>query len=1247
MNTRMTTVCTTLFSALLLMATASSAQAQLALSDSPLFLSDAVEPNVIMALDDSGSMDFETLMPTNDGALWWNSVDGSFVGRDVNNNPVPGVINFNTTGGSNVTWTKYVYLFPNGCCDTGARRTLGGGHFPIPPTDEFGFVRSPDYNRGYYDPSIDYLPWISNGARTFTDINPLNAPYDAIADTATRTLNLTANVGPAPDNNWRFLVLPGMINNAGTVQPGTFPFGAVFEDFNYFPATYYITDTTLTSVLNGTIVVCSALPNPANYELFRDALAAGTVAGTADAIGPDGACLRRIEIRPAPAGPAVYPSGRTYAEEIQNFANWFTYYRKRHQALRGGITQAFSEIDGVRVGTFRINNRNTVTMRSLTTDRVDVLEDIYTSRGTGGTPLRESLNHLGEQFERTDANKPIIAACQKNYGIAFTDGFANNSNFNFIGNVDGGEGAPYADTHTGTLADIAMEYYENFTPPGGFASGQVPVPAACANVTPDPTLDCKDDLHMSTWAVTLNAQGTIFGVTRNSATDAFLAPPIVWPPPFTQRSPLMVDDLYHAAVNGRGDMLNARTPAEIATQMSRVLATVVETEGTASAVTFNTGLLSSDSLVYQAKLDSEDWSGFLTASELDPVTGDVSATIRWDAADLLPAPGARQISTFDAAANVGVPFRSAAALPANQQADLNTNLPTGRSAQDLLDYLRGDRGNEGEDPGDFRERSARTVLGDIVHSGPVLVAEPSSNWPSVAPFPGGANAYTDFQLGATAARREAVYVGSNDGMLHGFWADVDQPGSGEEFMAYMPNMRFSATSGEGLHELANQNYVHQYFTDLTPAITDVYVSSRVDASPSWRTVLMGGMRGGARGFYALDITDPTAMSESDAANYVLWEFTNSDDNDLGYTFSEPTIALMNDGRWAAVFGNGYNNLGSGRAALFIVYLDGGLDGTWTLGSDYRKIILPANNNGLSTPQLADLDNDGVPDRAYAGDLRGNMWAFDLSSTNANSWDSAYRAGFNPRPLFRARNNNGDLQAITSKPVLARCPFDNSVVPDVMVLFGTGQYLTEGDKTTTETQTFYGVWDRGDNELDRGDLLEQFANDPSLTFDTTQLRIPTDFDFDPLSVTGWYMDLPEAGERVVSNPLVRGDIVFFNTIVPDSGDPCVVGGGGWLMSINVCDGGRPDEAAFDLNRDFVITNGDLVADPTLTDGDGNPLRSAPGGERFNASEGLPWQSSILGDRQYTPGSTGNIETRAISVGGDLLDGRLSWEQIINE
>jgi type IV pilus assembly protein PilY1 len=1205
------------------------------LADSPLFLSDAVPPNVIMALDDSGSMDSEVLMPTNDGALWFHTGDRSFVGRNISDALSPGSINYNSVGAANDTWKKYVYLFPNGFDSgnrTGATRTYEDAthaHFAVPPTPEYAFARSSAYNKAYYDPNITYKPWVPYSNASFGDVNPTQAPWDPIANATTFTVDLTSDINVS-SGEWEFKLWPGMRDANGNIV-----LADEEEAFSYFPSTYYVPEKALTMSVAGVALDCSN-PLPTNYAVFE--AAPNLAAGTADAIGPDGACLKRYEIRLGNS----FPSGRSYAAELQNFANWFTYYRKRHQAMRGGMARAFNNISGVRSSLFRFNSRNDLTMLNLTTQKDAFLDDIYNARGAGGTPTRESLVHIGQQYERTGAGAPVIEACQKNYGIIFTDGFATTHNPG-VGNVDGAAGAPYQDAFSNTLADVAMDLYENLNVTG-FASGKVPVAPVCAS-NPDPALDCNRDLHVNTFGVTLNAQGNIFGVTHQNVRDAYLNPP-AWLEPNLNRNPRMVDDMYHAAVNGRGEMLNARTPDEIETKITEVLDVVIATEGTAASVTFNTGLLSNDSVVFQSRFNSRQWSGFLTATDLDPITGALAATAAWDASALIPTQNSRQISTYNPGTG-GVPFRTVANLSATQQIDLATNLPAGRSAQDVLDYLRGSRTYEGA--GGFRERDPNTVLGDIIHSGPVFVGKPESNWPTSAPFPTGADSYQNFRNSAVQNRREAVYVGSNDGMLHGFWGDVGSVDSGAEFMAYVPHDVASTTPGEGLHALADPNYSHRYYVDLTPVVADAFVKTTPVGNPSWRTVLLGGLRGGGRGYFALDVTDPTALGEANAANFVLWEFSSDDDADLGYTYSDPTISLMNNGRWAAVFGNGYNNTGSGQAALFVVFLDGGLDGTWTLGTDYVKILVPGANNGLATPQLADLDNDGTPDRAYAGDLAGKMWAFDLSganTNNGNAWGIAHSQGGSDMPLFTALDSNGNAQPITSKPVLARCPYDNSAVPDVMVLFGTGQYIVNADKSDTSAQTFYGVWDKGDGLLDRTDLVQQLANDPTLSYDTTLVRVPTD---NPVDATnyGWHMDMPDAGERIVSNPLVRSDIVFFNTIVPVANDPCSIGGGGWLMSLDVCSGGRPDAPIFDLNRDGVVDGDDAVVDRVAVDANGNPVKTPAGGERFNTSEGLPWQSSILSDIQYTPGSTGTIENRSIDLEEGTLDGRLSWEQLIDD
>jgi len=460
-------------------------------------------------------------------------------------------------------------------------------------------------------------------------------------------------------------------------------------------------------------------------------------------------------------------------------------------------------------------------------------------------------------------------------------------------------------------------------------------------------------------------------------------------------------------------------------------------------------------------------------------------------------------------------------------------------------------------------------------------------------------------------------------------------------MAYVPNAQYSTTATGGLHYLSDPAYAHRYEVDLTPTIADVYARTRPAGAVDWNTVLIGGLRGGGRGLFALDITAPSAFSETGSApaNTVMWEFTSTDDPDLGHTFSRPSIVpLEGPGgsiRWGVVVGNGYNDLGSGEAKLFILLLEGGLDGTWTSGTDYIEISTEVgtttNRNGLSTPAVVDTDGDGWADRAYAGDLLGNMWAFDLSGSNAGNWDVAYTsAGPTPEPLFTAPAN----QQITSTPVIVRnkqIPTAAGNFPNTLVLFGTGQYLTTGDITTTNTQSMYGVWDSGTDELTRTDLVQQLIGIGTTTGGVVG-RTLTDTAIPYATAFGWYMDLPDSGERIITDPVIRDDLVFFSTMIPDT-NPCNFGGTGWLMVAKWINGGRPDDVSFDLNRDFDISGLDAIG--------GNAAAGV-------AILGIPTAPVTLGNRRYvstteTTGADGIEVTEIINTGG-LNTGRLSWEEL---
>lgn len=690
-----------------------------------------------------------------------------------------------------------------------------------------------------------------------------------------------------------------------------------------------------------------------------------------------------------------------------------------------------------------------------------------------------------------------------------------------------------------------------------------------------------------------------------------------------------------ASAGGTGNAYLAGDQAAFQNAMQSITSDIVAQTGSAAAVAFNSTSLGTNTDLYLALFNSSNWTGDLLAYPLDPLTGAVGAMSAWSAATQLDGrnlgTSPRTILSYNGSG--GIPFQWSS-LAAAQQNDLRTNpsggLDTATVGQDRLAFIRGDRSNEGT--GDkFRVRKSR--LGDIVDSAPVYVGAPNLSWPDTAPFPA-LSPYSSYKS-AQATRSGVVYVGANDGMLHGF-----DSATGREVLGYVPGNLYSNAVGGGLHFLTDPAYSHRYFVDLSPTVSDVYTKATPTGIPAWRTVLIGGERAGGRGLFALDVTNPTAFAESNAANLVLWEFSSVNDPDLGSTFSNPTITLLNNGRWAAIFGNGYNDNpgGSGQAKLFILFLDGGLTGTWTPGVDYVKISTnvgsTTSRNGLSSPAVVDTNGDGVADRVYAGDLNGNMWAFDLSDTNPANWNVAYKQGSAPSPLFTTQA----AQPITSQPVVIKHPTEpnGGNLPNLLVMFGTGQYLDPTDNTTTNTQSFYGVWDNGTAQLIYTNLQQQTF----LSGSPADARVPTNNPVNyrgsgPTKRYGWYINLPAAGERMVVDPKIRGNLVYFNTMIPST-TACSAGGSGWLMSMSFVNGGPPSAAAFDYNKDGKVDNGDLLSGV------------APAGQAFTM--GLPTSSTFLGNRQYTAGtnSPGNgsppLDQRTVESLPGPGTGRLGWEEL---
>ncbi|QIL91513.1 hypothetical protein GNX18_18285 [Microbulbifer sp. SH-1] len=681
------------------------------------------------------------------------------------------------------------------------------------------------------------------------------------------------------------------------------------------------------------------------------------------------------------------------------------------------------------------------------------------------------------------------------------------------------------------------------------------------------------------------------------------------------------DVMKNAGALGGGGVYDASNAAELKVTFNQIISKVHAIVGSSSSVAFNSTSLEADSAIYAAKFDSGDWSGELSALAIDSA-GNISTTASWEAGTILDqsAPSSRTLLTYKSGTG-GVAFTATGldftGADGSAELDLNINTSTGVSvadnrASERVDYLRGDRTKEGNGSDEFRQRGSR--LGDIVNSTPVYVGEPVSKWEN-AEFPE-ASSYAAFKSGK-ASRTPMVYVGANDGFLHGFNASTTGSNAGKELIGYLPSVLASTETELGLHALSSQNYLHKYYVDGTPTVGDAYINS------AWKTVLVGGLSGGGKGYFALDISNPSSFSEANAGSIVLWEFTDSSNTNLGYSYSRPQIGRMSNGKWAAIFGNGYNSH-TGDAGLFIVYLDG-------TGHVYLSTSTgsQADKNGLSTPAIIDTDLDGTIDRIYAGDLRGNMWAFDVE-TNAK-WTSGVATG-TVNKLFTATG-----EPITGAPLVARnTANENGASPNLLVTFGSGQYLTDADTANTAAGGFYAVSDNGTYNLGKSNLESRTIGTKNVSQSSGGVishRTLSGAELNWSNKSGWYISLvagisPDGGERVTTRPDLLRNVLFFNTLIP-TGQVCSAGGYGWLMSVDVRTGLAPSEyAVYDANNDGVIDSADMGVV----------------GEMVN--EGIPNKPGFLGGkRQYTSTSAGTINDRDINVGGGDREGRLSWEEMI--
>lgn len=631
---------------------------------------------------------------------------------------------------------------------------------------------------------------------------------------------------------------------------------------------------------------------------------------------------------------------------------------------------------------------------------------------------------------------------------------------------------------------------------------------------------------------------------------------------FVNNPPNPLDNM--AAAGGTGAAHYANNLTSLNSTFSSIFSSIIAQAGSAAAVAMTSGSVVAGGRIYQGRFNSADWSGDLLAYNTNPSTGAIT-TVAWQAGAVLNGQNyntGRSIITYKPSNSTGIPFR----WPANPTSPTATELDIAQISQlisnpgldplnpvdtgaNRLNFLRGQTGLSG-----FRSRLT-SVLGDIVNSAPVYVGAPAFNYPdNIESVP-----YSTFRQ-THYTRAPMIYVGANDGMLHAIDAS-----NGQERLAYVPSQVYSNLS---LLTTTNYNANHRYYVDGVPTVVDAFFSG------AWRTMLVSGLGGGGRGVFALDITDPGGFSENNAASIVKWEFV---DSDVGFVAGQPGIVKLNGsgGKWAAVFSNGYNST-TGVAALYIVDIE--------TGSLIKKISTgagsPGTPNALAPPVLVDVDSNGTADYAYAGDLMGNVWKFDLCNLIGGQCANT-NAGWNVTKLFEARDGGGTVQPITSSVEVTR-HFSGD---GYQLFFGTGKYLEIGDISTTDTQSFYSLWDRHSAPFPisgRVDLQVQTVTSVS-TLSGTNYRItssnPVNWDSPAGTGTrrGWFMDLPASGERVVSDPSLFSGRILFTTLIPNAA-ACSSGGTGWLMELDATTGRALGDPTFDVDGDGDVDTLDNLGTP---------------------------------------------------------------------
>lgn len=656
---------------------------------------------------------------------------------------------------------------------------------------------------------------------------------------------------------------------------------------------------------------------------------------------------------------------------------------------------------------------------------------------------------------------------------------------------------------------------------------------------------------------------------------------------------------------------------------------------TTGSVAHSSDDLTKDTLVYKASFNSDNWHGDLSAYSLK--TTDADGNIKsevWRAASQIK-PQNRKLFTYTPAFNKGRRFEEDQ-LSDQQRITLSSSAKINTKLENIVAWVKGTDGS-------LRKRTSK--LGDIIHSNLNYASRHTNfGYKELAGTEG-----TSYAAYLTAKRNKSdtIFVGANDGMLHAFEAET-----GKELFGFVPNETLPK-----IVSISDPKYgcdkddclPHEYVVDGKSIVADAYIKKQ------WRNILVGTLGLGGKSVFALDVTNASSFNEQN----VLWEISDKQarydaavySDHMGLSIPEPVVVKMKNGRWVAVVANGYESK-ENQAVLFIIDIETSkllksintsFDGGAPTGGQGDTIFGGATatqNNGLSSPVAVDSDGDYITDVIYAGDLQGNLWAFDVSSANVNNWKVKHSG----LPLFRACMDTSCAlpKRITAKPQVGRNPAGG-----LMVYFGTGKYTDLGDNFESDQKgvidTFYGLHDDGRRVI-KSKLIQQKILQ-ELTFGADlRSRVTSDNKVPYPESQGWYMDLltppstQDNGERVISQAILREGRLIFVTLSPTQ-DECAWDGDSWLMELNAVDGSRLSVIPIDLNNDKEFTeedNVDYKGSSTIVSGVQQP------------SVGMVFEPPAIishgphTEGKYQTGSSGEIGM--IRESASSFSGRMSWRQL---